>query len=53
MEVYNVLQMVMHVCSVAQEIAENYCEGNHQEQEGRAKENATNHFKVRAIKATR
>jgi hypothetical protein len=27
------LQMVMHVCSVAQEIAENWCERNHQEQE--------------------
>ena len=26
--------MVMHVCSVAQEIAENCCEGNHQEQRG-------------------
>ena len=24
--------MVMHVCSVAQEIAENWCERNHQEQ---------------------
>jgi hypothetical protein len=27
--------MVMHVCSVAQEIAENCCEGNHQEQDER------------------
>jgi hypothetical protein len=27
--------MVMHVCSVAQEIAENWCERNHQEQEGK------------------
>jgi hypothetical protein len=27
--------MVMHVCSVAQDIAENCCEGNHQEQAGK------------------
>jgi hypothetical protein len=26
------LQMVMHVCSMAQEVAENLCERNHQEQ---------------------
>ena len=30
--------MVMHVCSVAQEITENGCEGNHQEQNGRKEE---------------
>jgi hypothetical protein len=40
------LQMVMHVCSMAQDIAENWCERNHQEQEGKERRDYSHYYNV-------